>query len=54
MEPDLTTVRQPMGEMGRTAANLLLDAIRDNEPSEASVEIPTELIVRGSTGPVRS
>lgn len=54
VDPGLTTVRQPMGEMGRTAARMLLDAIQNNEPTETSVEIPTELIVRGTTGPVRA
>jgi len=54
VDPGLTTVRQPMSEMGRTAAQLLLDAIRDNEPCGPSIEIPTELVIRGTTGPARS
>lgn len=54
VDPGLTTVRQPMGKMGQTAARMLLDAIQDDQPTEASVEIPTELMVRGTTGPVRS
>ena len=44
--PPLTTVQQPMGEKGQTAAQLLLDGA-----PPAEVLLPTELVVRGSTGP---
>lgn len=45
----LTTVRQPIAEKGRLLARMLLDAaFTDNR-----VVLPTELIVRSSTGPVR-
>ena len=53
LTPGLTTVRQPMGEMGRTAAHLILDTLVDDERRVPSVDIPTELIIRGSTGPPR-
>lgn len=47
--PGLTTVRQPLLEKGRAAGRLLLSEWpRDDPPS---VILPTELIVRGSTGP---
>ncbi|HET6630667.1 MAG TPA: LacI family DNA-binding transcriptional regulator [Woeseiaceae bacterium] len=48
--PGLTTVRQPTRQMGQTAASLLLDRIMDRAP-EPAAPIPTELIVRRSTGP---
>jgi len=50
---DLTTVRQPAREMGRQAAEMLLSAIAAGEHASRSVVMPTELVVRGSTGPVR-
>ena len=46
--PALTTVRQPLVEKGATAARLLLDGAPETE-----VELPVELVVRASTGPVR-
>lgn len=49
MTPGLTTVRQPMDEMGRTAAQLLLDEMAGRDAARGIVELPTELIVRGST-----
>jgi DNA-binding LacI/PurR family transcriptional regulator len=47
--PPLTTVRQPLVEKGRIAAELLLGRRR----SEAPIVLPTELIVRGTTAPPR-
>jgi DNA-binding LacI/PurR family transcriptional regulator len=45
--PPLTTVRQPLGEKGRTAGRMLLEALDGGAP--ADVTLPTELVVRGST-----
>lgn len=50
---DLTTVRQPAEEMGRTAAEMLLSAIAAGEHAGRRVLMPAELVVRGSTGPAR-
>ena len=53
--PSLTTVRQPLAEMGRRGAKLLLERIADREkefPPEIVME--PELVVRESTGPVPS
>jgi LacI family transcriptional regulator len=47
--PALTTIRQPMREMGATAAGLLLAALAGAPlPAEPTV-LPTSLVVRGST-----
>jgi LacI family transcriptional regulator len=51
VSPALTTVRQPLADMGRTAAEMLLTMIDRREPSGRQVELATELIVRSSTGP---
>jgi DNA-binding LacI/PurR family transcriptional regulator len=50
---DLTTVHQPAEEMGRLAAEMALTAIAAGEHAARSVVVPAELVVRGSTGPVR-
>jgi len=47
--PALTTVRQPVTDKGRVAARALLDRLDGATP--APVLLPTELIVRASTGP---
>ncbi|MET7757415.1 LacI family DNA-binding transcriptional regulator [Streptomyces sp. NPDC005389] len=51
MDPPLTSVRQPIEEMGRTMARLLLQEIA--EPSEPDEQprrmLPTELVVRASS-----
>lgn len=48
-EAGLTTVRQPMVEKGRIAANILMDLIAGNLEHEEQLTLPTELIVRSST-----
>ena len=50
---DLTTVAQPLADMGRTAADLLMGRIA--EPGRASVhrQVDTRLVARGSSGPLR-
>ncbi|HEY0590499.1 MAG TPA: LacI family DNA-binding transcriptional regulator [Thermoanaerobaculia bacterium] len=52
--PRLTTVRQPLREMGRIAARVLLQRIERKEPAEGTfVVIEPELVVRESTAPVK-
>ena len=51
VSPPLTTVRQPLAEMGRTAAEMLLTMIESREPIGRQIELATELIVRSSTAP---
>ena len=53
MEPFLTVAAQPAYDMGHQAANLLLDRLSGKLSEEyQSVLLPTELIVRASTGSV--
>lgn len=49
--PGLTTVRQPLRDMGATAVERLLLRMRDPDAPPRVTVLPTELIVRGSTGP---
>lgn len=49
--PPLTTVRQPMREMGLIAAEMLMAAVEEGQPKISTVELPTQLIVRETTGP---
>jgi DNA-binding LacI/PurR family transcriptional regulator len=51
--PSLTTIRQPLHEMGRLAARLLLDHLRSSAVLPAEVAVEPELIIRESTGPCR-
>ena len=50
--PRLTTVRIPAATTGVTAAQLLIRHIREGNDAARRTELPSELIVRGSTGPV--
>ncbi|GJF33092.1 transcriptional regulator [Kitasatospora sp. NE20-6] len=50
--PMLTTVRQPLGELGRMAVSLLMRLMEGHAVETLHVELATELITRGSTGPV--
>ena len=48
--PALTTVRQPMHELGASAAQLLLDLIKGKKPVQVQTELGTKLVVRQSCG----
>ncbi|GAB2627755.1 LacI family transcriptional regulator [Paractinoplanes abujensis] len=50
-QPMLTTVRQPLGEMGRMAVSLLERMLTGGEIEALHVELGTELVIRDSTGP---
>ncbi len=47
--PELTTVRIDVDQMGRLAAQKLFDLIDGKTISETQIEIPTELVIRGTT-----
>ncbi len=49
--PALTTVRQPLLEMGRMAVTLLERLLGRHQLQALHVELATELVVRDSTGP---
>jgi LacI family transcriptional regulator len=54
--PSLTTVRQPLNEMGKRGARILLDRIANPENTDlvAEVTIQPEFVVRESTGRLRA
>ena len=47
-DPPLTTIRQPMQEVGKAAASLLINLIEDPNASPRQILFNTELIVRAS------
>jgi LacI family transcriptional regulator len=51
--PMLTTVRQPLGELGRTAVNLLLRLLERPGSEPRQIELSTRLVVRETTAPPR-
>jgi len=50
--PPLTTVRQPLADMGALAARTVLRLSRGETVETPRVELATELVVRESTAPV--
>ena len=53
LAPPLTTVRQPMFDMGIQAAALALDLARSDQSGEREIWLRTDLVVRASTAPPR-
>lgn len=51
--PSITTIRQPLQQMGETAARVLLDRLRKNRKHHAEIAVEPELMVRESTGPAK-
>jgi LacI family transcriptional regulator len=49
--PSLTTIRQPLAQMGTTAARILLQRIRGQAAFPDFVSIHPELVIRESTSP---
>lgn len=49
LSPPLTTVRQPLTEMGKVAARTVLRLARGEELDSPRLELATELVVRAST-----
>ena len=52
VHPALTTVRQPLEEMGRVSTRMLLHYIAEPERAVERVELPTELVIRHSCTPL--
>ncbi len=51
VSPALTTVRQPLEEMGRMAVSLLSRLIERQKVETLGIELATRLVLRNSTGP---
>ena len=51
MDPPLTTISQPMREIGEGTVRLLLEILRGDEIKPVSVTLPHQLTVRASTAP---
>ncbi|HEY64758.1 MAG TPA: LacI family transcriptional regulator [Caldilineae bacterium] len=52
--PPLTTVRQPLMEMGYQAVQLILAMLNGRSDVMQQIQLPTRLIVRGSCSPLQS
>lgn len=53
-QPPLTTINQPLREMGATAAAMLISLAQGEPLQQSRVELSTELVVRQSTAAPRS
>jgi LacI family transcriptional regulator len=51
VSPGLTTVRQPLAEMGRLGVSLLTRLIENRQLEALHVELATQLVIRDSTAP---
>lgn len=51
VSPRLTTAAQPIYELGKTAARLLIDLIEGVQPQQRQVTLPCTLRIGGSTAP---
>ncbi|MDR1825938.1 MAG: LacI family DNA-binding transcriptional regulator [Bifidobacteriaceae bacterium] len=51
VSPQLTTVRQPLVEMGREATRIVADLAQGRALAAPRIELATALVVRASTGP---
>jgi LacI family transcriptional regulator, galactose operon repressor len=52
--PKLTTVRQPLEQMGQVAVKMLLERIENPSRPPQRVTLPTQLIIRDSCGPYQT
>ena len=53
MDPPLTTIAQPMREIGERTVRLLLDILNGHTVEPVSITLPHRLVVRGSTAPAK-
>ena len=51
--PSLTTIHQPLAEIGRTATQCLLNRLHETAPYRDEIAVQPTLVVRESTGPVK-
>lgn len=52
--PPMTTVRQPLFQMGATAAGMVIDLAAGEQPEQNRLELATTLVIRESTAPPQS
>ena len=52
--PKLTTIRQPLEQMGQVAVKMLLERIEDQSRPPQRVALATQLIIRDSCGPYQA
>jgi LacI family transcriptional regulator len=52
--PPLTTIQQPLEQMGRVATQMLLDMINQSDWVGQRIDLPTELIQRASCAPPKN
>lgn len=50
IDPPLTTIAQPMQEIGRRVVDLIIQEMRGKKTQKQRVLLLPELVVRGSTG----
>jgi LacI family transcriptional regulator len=50
LTPGLTTVRQPLAEIGALAARLVVERVAGNRKKPISTVLPTEILIRSSCG----
>lgn len=53
VSPKLTTVRQPVEEIGRASVDMLIGLIEGNVVANDFIAFPVELVIRNSTGPLK-
>lgn len=53
LSPGLTTIRQPLAQMGRAAARIALDAL-DEKETEVNRKFEPQLVVRESVRQIES
>ena len=54
IEPPLTTIAQPMREIGEGTVRLLLDILASDAKAPESITLPHTLTIRASTAPPRA
>lgn len=54
ISPSLTTIRQPVEEIGKAAVSILIDLINKKPPNEELLILPVTLVKRGSTAVVNA
>jgi LacI family transcriptional regulator, repressor for deo operon, udp, cdd, tsx, nupC, and nupG len=52
-DPPLTTVAQPMGDIGREAMSMLIEILTEDDVPARKRILPTQLVIRGSTAQPR-